>query len=143
LCTHYSCVFTSSFTNAEAKEEYVKRFVQGTTGLATWSNCKEKVQRPVDYTCRDDGPLSPSLTQKLPPLDIAGDETAQLGYMPQRDDYEKEFDNDAEKLVSQLGMYLLFSKRIHFIYYVSYIHIYLVFLCVLLFLYTKLIVCFL
>ncbi|CAG7829608.1 unnamed protein product [Allacma fusca] len=87
---------------SEAKEEYVKRFVEGTTGQITWNNLKEKVQRPVDHTVVDDGPLSPTLTQQLAPLDIQPDEMAQLGYMPNRDDYEKEFDNDAEKLVSQL-----------------------------------------
>lgn len=74
---------------AEAKEEYVKKFVQGTLGHITWNNVQEKVQCPQDHTSVDEGPLSPSLTQKLAPLDIQPDEMGQLGYMPNRDDYEK------------------------------------------------------
>lgn len=60
------------------------------------------VERPKDHTTADEGPLSPSLTQRLQPLDIVEDEATQLGYMPNRDDYEKEYDNDAEKLVCNL-----------------------------------------
>lgn len=37
----------------------------------------------------DTGPLSPSLTSRLPPLDVTVEEAAQLGYMPLRDDFER------------------------------------------------------
>ncbi|CAL8126354.1 unnamed protein product [Orchesella dallaii] len=101
-------------TPAEAKTEYVNRYVVGTLGELTWpsnipnevnrSICNSQIQKPVDHTVPcDDGPLSPSLTQRLPPLEITPDEMLQLVYMPNRDDYEKEYDNEAEKLVSQLS----------------------------------------
>jgi hypothetical protein len=105
-------------SSSEAKDEYVNRFVTGTTGQATWHTFPFNseidstdsiqtqatiVQRPIDHTREcDESPLSPSLTSKLPPLDISSDEMQQLGYMADRDDYEKEYDNEAEKLVSQL-----------------------------------------
>lgn len=93
----------------ECKEEYVRRFVKGSIGKNTWAEPLQKysksvhVERPRDHTTPDEGPLSPSLSQRLQPLDIADDEVTQLGYMPNRDDYEKEFDNDAEKLVCNLA----------------------------------------
>lgn len=40
----------------------------------------------------------------MPPLDITNEEAAQLGYMPNRDDFEKEFDPTAETLVSTLSL---------------------------------------
>lgn len=43
----------------------------------------------MDQTKSDHGPLSPDLTSKLPPLDITPEEATQLGYMPQRDDFER------------------------------------------------------
>lgn len=84
----------------EAKTEYVNRYVVGALGELTWSTeahnevtrniCNINLQKPLDHTIPwDDGPLSPSLTQRLPPLDINLDETLQLGYMPNRDDYER------------------------------------------------------
>ena len=48
------------------------------------------------------GPLSPTLTQKLPPINLAPTEAIMLGYMPNRDDYD-DFDKAAEGLVSQIG----------------------------------------
>jgi transcriptional adapter 2-beta len=86
----------------ECKAEYVKRFVSGSIGQMTWNTCKERVGPPIDKTIPDSGPLSPSCQQRLAPLEISDDEAGSLGFMHKRDDYEKEFDNDAEKLVSQL-----------------------------------------
>lgn len=78
----------------------MKRYVHGSVGQISWANkgageqvdpdFKKRFPQPIDHTCPpDDGPLSPSLTQRLPPLDISQDEINQLGYMPLRDDYEK------------------------------------------------------
>ncbi|KAB0366776.1 hypothetical protein FD754_010932 [Muntiacus muntjak] len=50
------------------------------------------------------GPLSPSLTTPLPPLDISVAEQQQLGHMPLRDDYEIEYDQDAETLIGGLSV---------------------------------------
>lgn len=84
----------------EAKSHYVNRYVNGTLGQLTWATdvttevnrdiCTTQIQKPIDHTIPgDDGPLSPTMTQRLPPLEITSDEMVQLGYMPQRDDYEK------------------------------------------------------
>ncbi len=43
----------------------------------------------TDLTIPDDGPLGPAAMAKLPPLDITPEEAVLLGYMPQRDDFEK------------------------------------------------------
>lgn len=59
----------------ESKEEYVRRFVCGNLGK-TWAEVSksEKIQRPTDKTVSDFGPLSPSLTRKLPELEIGLEE---------------------------------------------------------------------
>lgn len=88
----------------EAKKHYVERYVEGPLGQLTWSTSGPneanqntsniEIQKPVDHTIpSDEGPLSPSLTQRLPPLEISQEEMLQLGYMPYRDDYEKVITN--------------------------------------------------
>lgn len=88
------------FDILDAKTEYVNRYVVGTLGELTWSTgipndvnrniCNTHVQKPIDHTIpSDEGPLSPGLTKRLPPLEIGSDEMLQLGYMPNRDDYER------------------------------------------------------
>lgn len=42
--------------------------------------------------------------QRLPPLDISSEEAAQLGYMPNRDSFEREYDPTAEQLISTLSL---------------------------------------
>nr|CAG4651785.1 EOG090X058A [Triops cancriformis] len=93
----------------EARQHYCERYVNGAIGNATWSAAlfdqaaENKTRlKVVDHTCTDDGPLSPTITAKLPPLQIQPDEAMMLGYMPHRDDFEKEHDNDAELVVSHL-----------------------------------------
>lgn len=66
--------------NSSAENKWSSEF-KGSVGI---------FPQPIDHTSPgDEGPLSPSLTQRLPPLDISSDEMLQLGYMPFRDDYEK------------------------------------------------------
>nr|CAG4644755.1 EOG090X058A [Leptodora kindtii] len=94
-----------------AKEYYCRRFVNGTIGRATWpalpdgllSSGEERLTA-IDHTCPENSPLSPSLASRLPPLLIQTEEMLELGYMPQRDDYEKEHDNEAESVVSHLSI---------------------------------------
>ncbi|EDW24655.1 GL23274 [Drosophila persimilis] len=40
----------------------------------------------------------------LPPLEINADEAAQLGYMPNRDSFEREYDPTAEQLISNITL---------------------------------------
>lgn len=93
-------------SHSDAKDEFVQRYVLGNIGKVSWSEPVYNPEadsvhyefkrnlglfpQPIDHTLPcDEGPLSPSLTQRLPPLDISSDEILQLGYMPFRDDYEK------------------------------------------------------
>ncbi|GAB0087645.1 Transcriptional adapter [Sergentomyia squamirostris] len=90
----------------EAKEEYVSHFLLGTIGRNTWQPVVEAM-RPIlsDHTAPEEsGPLSQAVTQRLPPIDVQPEEAAQLGYMPNRDDFEREYDTAAEQLVSSLSL---------------------------------------
>ncbi|XP_049276765.1 transcriptional adapter 2B isoform X2 [Anopheles funestus] len=91
-------------TPEEAKDEYVSKFLNGTIGRHTWQTAVD--QRPIltDHTSDDTGPLSQLLIQKLPPMDCTAEEAAALGYMPNRDDFEREYDPTAEQLVSTLSL---------------------------------------
>ncbi|XP_050101169.1 transcriptional adapter 2B isoform X1 [Anopheles aquasalis] len=91
-------------TPEEAKDEYVSKFLNGTIGRHTWQVAVD--QRPIltDHTSDDTGPLSQLLIQKLPPMDCTPEEAAALGYMPNRDDFEREYDPTAEQLVSTLSL---------------------------------------
>ncbi|KAK8768699.1 hypothetical protein V5799_014838 [Amblyomma americanum] len=60
------------------------------------------VQRDRHQKCSC--PLSPSLSSAVAPVDITPSEQQELGYMPCRDDYEREYDNEAESLISQLSV---------------------------------------
>lgn len=73
----------------EAKEEYINRFVEGSIGRVMWEPASSMRPHLTDLTIPDDGPLGPAAMAKLPPLDISPEEATLLGYMPQRDDFEK------------------------------------------------------
>ncbi|XP_036324252.1 transcriptional adapter 2B isoform X1 [Rhagoletis pomonella] len=88
----------------DAKEEYVKRFVNGTIGLHTWTPAQSQRPLLVDHTSEDNGPLGSTALQRLPPLDITNEEAAQLGYMPNRDGFEREYDPTAEQLISTMAL---------------------------------------
>ncbi|XP_011307925.1 transcriptional adapter 2B isoform X2 [Fopius arisanus] len=89
-------------TPEEAKEEYMARYLDGNIGKHTWPPTESYKPNLTDQTSSDHGPLSPDLTSRLPPLDITPEEAAQLGYMPQRDDFERDYNHEAESLVSSL-----------------------------------------
>ncbi|KAM6909495.1 transcriptional adapter 2-beta [Xenentodon cancila] len=92
----------ASRTPNEVMEHYVTMYIHGNLGKACIPDSIPN--RVTDHTCPSGGPLSPSLTTPLPPLDISLAEQQQLGYMPLRDDYEIEYDQDAEKLISGLSV---------------------------------------
>ncbi|XP_065219964.1 transcriptional adapter 2B-like isoform X2 [Planococcus citri] len=93
-----------SRTPEEAKEEYINRFLESSIGRVIWEPAYDLRPHLTDLTIPDDGPLGPASMAKLPPLDITTEEATLLGYMPQRDDFEKEYDNTAELLVSSLSI---------------------------------------
>ncbi|XP_043271505.1 transcriptional adapter 2B [Venturia canescens] len=89
-------------TPEEAKEEYIVRYLDGNIGKHTWPPIDSYKPNLVDQTTSDHGPLSPDLISRLPPLDVSPEEAAELGYMPQRDDFERDYNHEAESLVSSL-----------------------------------------
>lgn len=91
-----------SRTPEEAKEEYVARYLEGNIGKHTWPSTDLYTLNLTDLTSSDQGPLSPGLTSRLPALDITPDEAIELGYMPLRDDFDKDYNHEAESLVSSL-----------------------------------------
>ncbi|XP_039495225.1 transcriptional adapter 2B isoform X1 [Drosophila santomea] len=89
----------------DAKEEYVNKFVNGTIGRATWTPAQSQRPRLIDHTGDDDaGPLGTNALSTLPPLEINSDEAMQLGYMPNRDSFEREYDPTAEQLISNISL---------------------------------------
>lgn len=86
----------------EVQEHYNSLYIVGNIGRATWS--AEVSSEIKDHTVPEGGPLSPSLSSPVASVDITPAEQQELGYMPCRDDYEREFDNDAESLISQLAV---------------------------------------
>ncbi|KAL0970453.1 hypothetical protein UPYG_G00242200 [Umbra pygmaea] len=92
----------ASRTPQEVMDHYVSMYIHGNLGKACIPDSIPN--RVTDHTCPSGGPLSPSLTTPLPPLDVTLSEQQQLGYMPLRDDYEIEYDQEAEKLISGLSV---------------------------------------
>ncbi|KAJ0173642.1 hypothetical protein K1T71_010791 [Dendrolimus kikuchii] len=88
----------------EAKDEYITRYLEGSIGRATWGNVESTSRPSLHCADRDDGPLGPSAVSRLPHLAVTADEAAQLGYMPNRDDFEREHDHEAEQLISALSL---------------------------------------
>lgn len=74
---------------SEAKDEYITRYLEGSIGRATWGNVESTSRPSLHCADRDEGPLGPSAVSRLPHLAVTSDEAAQLGYMPNRDDFER------------------------------------------------------
>ncbi len=93
--------FVESKSAEQCKEEYIRHYIHGLVGKHTW---KEQLRGfAVDHTQSPDmGPLSPTLTGKLPPINVSAQEALLLAYMPHRDDFE-DFDRDTENLVAQIA----------------------------------------
>lgn len=83
----------------ECVKHYGSIFIQGNIGKCTLS--KELICNVTDHSSPG-GPLSPSMSTIVPPADLAPHEQKALGYMPLRDDYEREFNNVAESSISSL-----------------------------------------
>ncbi|CAH0550017.1 unnamed protein product [Brassicogethes aeneus] len=91
-------------TTEEVRDEYISRYLEGNIGKATWAELEN--HRPIlyDHVPEDSGPLSPVATSRLPPLEVTPEEARLLGYKPHRDDYEREYNMEAEQLVSKLQL---------------------------------------
>ncbi|XP_061721303.1 transcriptional adapter 2B isoform X2 [Cydia pomonella] len=93
-----------SRTPEEAKDEYITRYLEGSIGRATWGNVESTSRPTLLCADRDEGPLGPSAVSRLPPLAVSAEEATQLSYMPNRDDFEREHDHEAEQLISTLSI---------------------------------------
>ncbi|XP_075982596.1 transcriptional adapter 2B isoform X2 [Anticarsia gemmatalis] len=91
-------------TSDEAKDEYINRYLEGSIGRATWGNVESTSRPSLHCADRDEGPLGPSAVSRLPHVAVSTDEALQLGYMPNRDDFEREHDHEAEHLISTLSL---------------------------------------
>ncbi|WAR18889.1 TAD2B-like protein [Mya arenaria] len=83
----------------QSEYHYNSYYIKGNVGKATYQF--DPTPKVTDHTCPD-GPLSPSISTPVHPVDLSLPEQHALGYMPLRDDFEREYDNDAETLVSSL-----------------------------------------
>ena len=88
----------------EVCDHFFTHYINGPIGrVARNLEARENVVRPKDHTCSKGDLLSPFLVKSLPVIpQLTVEEQQSLGYMPKRDDFEREFDNDAEKLISTL-----------------------------------------
>ncbi|CAG9765705.1 unnamed protein product [Ceutorhynchus assimilis] len=87
-------------TAEECREEFTARYLDGNIGKAMWS----KISKPniiIDLV-EDDGPLSQDAISKLAPLDATLEEAKILGYKPHRDDFEREYNPEAEQLIADI-----------------------------------------
>ncbi|KAL3874367.1 hypothetical protein ACJMK2_037393 [Sinanodonta woodiana] len=91
-----------SRTPEECEEHYVTFYIKGNIGRVSFTS--GSFGHVSDHTCPDGGPLSPSITTPINPLELSIQEQHELGYMPFRDDFEREYDNEAETLVSSLAI---------------------------------------
>lgn len=88
----------------DAKEEYINKYLLGSIGRHTWIPASQRQPQLVDHSVEDEGPLGHEQTEKLPPIDVSPEEAKQLGYMPNRNNFEREYDPTAEQLVSSLSL---------------------------------------
>lgn len=93
-------------TAEECCERYLSVYVENFFGRCTWNAIDKNAYTVKDHTCNHKQPLSPSLSlpEKDKIVDISREQQIRLGYMPKRDDFEREFDNEAELLVSKLAV---------------------------------------
>ncbi|OQR66870.1 transcriptional adapter 2-beta-like [Tropilaelaps mercedesae] len=89
----------------EVKMHYDQFYIDGNIGKVTWGQCGPPSHNVIDRSLPPGEPLSPSLNSPTkPPQELSVNDQLEMGYMPNRDDFEKEFDNDAENLISQLAL---------------------------------------
>lgn len=90
----------------ECCERYLKIYVENFFGRSTWNAIDRNLYTVHDHTCIHNQPLSPSLSlpERHKVVDISKEQQIRLGYMPKRDDFEREYDNEAELLVSKLAV---------------------------------------
>ncbi|CAF0883827.1 unnamed protein product [Brachionus calyciflorus] len=93
---------------SECEKHFYAYYVYGNLGKFTF-NANQKVKSSDNIDSKssvEKCKRSPDLqtTVLLPPIEMSLEEQRALGYMPLRDDFEREYKNDAESLVSNLAI---------------------------------------
>lgn len=90
----------------ECCERYLRVYVDNFFGRCSWNAIDKELYTVKDHTCKFNQPLSPSLSlpERHKIVDINKEQQIRLGYMPKRDDFEREYDNEGELLVSKLAV---------------------------------------
>lgn len=93
-------------TAEECSRRYLRIYVDNFFGCSSWNAIDRNLYTVHDHTSTPERPLSPSLSlpERNKIVDISREQQIKLGYMPKRDDFEREYDNDAELLVSKLAV---------------------------------------
>ena len=73
----------------ECRGHFYSRYLDGGVGRVTWAGSLERFNDATEHTAVDVGPLSPGSAGKLPIPHISSEESSLLGYMPNRDDFER------------------------------------------------------
>lgn len=90
-------------SSQEVCDHFIRYYVNSCVGKVAWKSVSPDTFNPIDHTCSRNGQLSPSLTTPLPVIpELSLPEQQHLGYMPKRDDFEREYDNEVEMLISTL-----------------------------------------
>ncbi|KAL7646716.1 UNVERIFIED_CONTAM: hypothetical protein RMT77_001969 [Armadillidium vulgare] len=89
-------------TAEEARLKYINCYIEGSVGKLTWRTLESRQNLPIESATLDAGPLSPTLGSSIPNQEMNLDETSILGYMINRDDFEREWDNEAETSIAPL-----------------------------------------
>lgn len=87
-CSQYFFSFDSYLT--EAKQKYISSYIEGSVGRIAWKPALESRKNlPTENATIEAGPLSPTLGSSLPGPPLSQEETSILGYMINRDDFER------------------------------------------------------
>ncbi|XP_065058463.1 transcriptional adapter 2-beta-like [Rhopilema esculentum] len=89
----------STKTPEESKEHYDDMFLTKNIGKVTVARGLNDIS---DHTL-DNGELAQCLANPPEALELPVAEQQELGYMPNRDDFEREYENDAEQLIRSLA----------------------------------------
>lgn len=113
-------------TSEECADRYLSVYVENFFGRCTWNAIDKNAYTVKDHTCNYKQPLSPSLSlpEKEKIVDITREQQIRLGYMPKRDDFEREFDNEAELLVSKLAVNANDDTDLDQDFKIAHIHMY-------------------
>lgn len=113
-------------TPEDCSERYLRVYVDNFFGRSAW-NAVDRDQYTVnDHTCLQNQPLSPSLSlpEREKIVDISREQQIRLGYMPKRDDFEREYDNEAEFLVSKLAVHANDDTELDQDLKIAHVHMY-------------------